>query len=106
MVSAVDQLEDFLVALHPKGFEEDEYGDELVETTTADVHATIFGLQLTHGLSVDCVRGYTGNNRVQFRVSLDQDAVLDHLFLNQQDFLRSVDDEVPTRVVGALLQFC
>lgn len=60
LVSAVDQLEYLLVALHPESFEEDEYGDELVETTTADVHATVFGLQLAHSLGVDSVRGYTG----------------------------------------------
>lgn len=55
LVGAVDQLEDLLVALHPKSLEENKYRDELIETTTANVHAAILGLQLQHGLGVDRV---------------------------------------------------
>lgn len=55
LVSTIDQLENFLVTLHPKSLKQNKDRYQLSKTTRSDVHPPIFDQHLTHCFGIDCI---------------------------------------------------
>lgn len=106
LIRAVNKLEDLLIAFHTKCLEKDEDRDKFSKTTRANINSSVFDQHFAHCLGINRVRDNSCYDCIQLRVSFNQNTIFDHLLLNQNDFLSSIDNKVSPWVVWTLLQSC
>ena len=97
-----DQLHCFYFVDDSQSFKENEQRNVL-EAAALNVVLQPFSDDAYLGLGINCIAGAETFELVGFVVHIDNDSIVGHLLLNEDDFFDSFDDEVSLNIVRTLV---